>query len=398
MALIVQKYGGTSVADAEKIKNVARRIVQARDRGDQVVVVVSAMGRNLPYSTDSLISLLEEAGGEADLREKDLLMATGEIIGVVLMAHILRQMGAPAVALTGWQAGILTDNEFGEASILKVDKEKIERLLTEGKVPVVAGFQGITENGEITTLGRDGSDITALALGTVLNAERVEIYKDTPGVQTLDPSRYPEPQIISQLTFEEAGEMADEGAKVLHKRCINLAREYNLPILVKALNPGTSETLVSQSPPEDALEKKRIVTSVVDIPEIVQFKISFSGDGEEKSRVFKSLAQKKISLDVINICGNLLFFTIPEKEAEKVEKILKDLRVDYQVIPDLSKIAVIGVGMKGTPGVMAKIHETLFLAGVEVLHSTDSHITISCLVKRKELKKAVSALRESFSL
>jgi len=396
--MIIQKYGGALLATPEQRKKAALNIIEAYRTGKQPVAIISALGRkDQPYSTDALLDLIGYWDQPDQLREIDLLMATGEIIAVVVMAHLIRSLGGPAVALTGWEAGILTDGHFGEARILSIAREKLSALLNEEKIPVVAGFQGMNQNGEITTLGRDGSDITALALGVALQAEKVEIYKDSLGVQTLDPSKYDDPQIINNLTFEEAGEMADEGAKVLHKRCISLAERHNFPIIVKNLETPEIQTIVNGRPGE-ALETLRIVTSVVEISGIVQFKLFFNGNGQEKTTLFKALAEAKISIDMINICGDVLYFTVKAKEQEKVEAILCARQISFEVVPGLSKVASIGTGMKGIPGVMARIHNALFNAGVEVLHSSDSHISISCLVRETNRETAVRALREAFNL
>jgi len=397
--MIIQKYGGALLATQEQREKAARNIIAAYREGKKPVVIISAMGRkDQPYSTDALLDLISNGSRPESCRETDLLMSTGEIIAVVVMAHLVRSLGGPAFAMTGWEAGIMTDEHFGEARVLKVEAEKLNTLLSEDKIPIVAGFQGLNRHGDITTLGRDGSDITALALGVALKAESVEIYKDSLGVQTLDPSKYQDPQIITDLTFEEAGEMADEGAKVLHKRCITLAERYKFPILVKNLETPGVQTLVDHQPEPEMLEAVKMVTSVVEISDIVQFKLIFEGNGKEKTAVFKELAAQRISIDMINICGDLLFFTVQTHEREKVEELLRERQIEFRVFPDICKIASIGTGMKGVPGVMARIQGALFKAGVDILHSSDSHISISCLVREADREKAVLALREAFNL
>jgi len=270
--------------------------------------------------------------------------------------------------------------------------------LQENRIPLVAGFQGINSNGEITTFGRNGSDITALALGTVFEAEKIEMFKDTQGVQTLDPSRYRDAKSIPFMTFEEAGEMADEGAKVLHKRCIALAAQNEIAIRVKNLKNDKFETCIDKTPDHLSLENYPPVTAVVDIPGFSQFRLDLQKNGLEKTRIFKILAEQEISLDMINICEDRLYFTVKTEQTEKTENLLLSLKHDFRIIPDLSKIAIIGVGMKGTPGVMAKIQDCLTQAGVANLHSTDSHISISCLVRNQDREKAVMALKEGFNL
>ena len=402
MSIVIQKFGGSALGTPGERAAAAKLVVKKKAEGKSPVVVLSALGRPpFPYSTDEILSLLEGITSERDPRELDLLMSCGENIAVVLFAHMLRDMGEKAVALTGYQAGIITDENFGSAQVVKVAASRVGKLVEDGVIPVIAGFQGMTPEGEITTFGRNGSDITAVVIGVALGAESVEIYKDTAGVKTLDPSKFEDAELVPRLTFEEAGEMADEGARVIHKRCIYLANEKNIPMVVRSLEDGGGQSLISAEVPGDALERSRVVTSVVCVPGLCQFSAFFGEEpNPESSRasLLRALGKGGISLDVINIVGPELHFVILKQFLEKTVEIFKELDIPYRYRIDIAKVAAVGIGMKGTPGVMSRVQEALLYAGVDILHSTDSHITLSCLVNGEDMIRAVEALRKEFSL
>jgi len=254
---------------------------------------------------------------------------------------------------------------------------------------------------EVTTLGRGGSDTTATALACVLGAEKVEIYTDVEGVMTADPRVYPSTRAIPQLTYEEMGEMANEGAKVLHGRCISLAQKYRIPLWVKGSFCPEGGSLVSEEIPVDALEKVRVVTGLVSVSDIVEVNVDFSGLWDpscKRTELFRRIWEAGISLDMINVCYNRLFFIVRGDVCEKVEKILAEAALSFEIRRGCAKVSVIGIGMKGTPGVMARIQDALNAAGVEVLRSTDSHITISCLIREEQLGAALAALHRKFGL
>ncbi|MCD6310300.1 MAG: aspartate kinase [Candidatus Eremiobacteraeota bacterium] len=402
MSIVIQKFGGSVLGTSDDRRAAANIVKRKREEGKFPVVVLSALGRPpMAYSTDVLVSLLEEAVTERDLRELDLLMSCGENLAIVLFSHLLREIGEKACALTGYQAGIITDNNFGAARISKVIPTRVKKLIDDGIIPVIAGFQGLSTEGEITTLGRNGSDITAIAMGIALDAEIVEIYKNTAGVKTLDPSKFKDTRVVPRLTFEEAGEMADEGARVIHKRCISLANEHGISLLVKSLEPGTGESLITRETSGDAFEKSRVVSSVVCVTDLCHFSAFFGEKpNPEKTRamILRALGEENVSLDVINIVGYELHFVVMNENIDKTKKVFKKYDIPYRFRPDVVKVAVVGIGMKGTPGVMAKVQESLLSAGVDILHSTDSHITLSCLVKGDDLGRAVEALKKEFSL
>lgn len=403
MKILVQKFGGSSVADRQKREKVIEKIISAQKKDYHVVVVLSAMGRApQPYATDTLISLVKYSEDhDVCPRDTDLLMSCGEIISCVVLAQMLRDRGYAAVTVTGWQAGILTDDNYSESRILQVNPELIIEKLKEGKIPVVAGFQGITSTGEVTTLGRGGSDTTATALGVALDAEAVEIYTDVDGVMTADPRILDRPRKIPELHYLEAGEMSGEGAKVLHKRCIAPAYRHKMPIWVKSTTSDSPGTRISAEIEKEAFEKHRVVTSIVHVPDVAQIVIDLI-DAHDRSlarlELLRNLGEAGISLDLINVVREKLYFIVPENHVINVVEICKKLDIPFKIIHNCAKVSCIGIGMKGTPGVMSAIQEALTSAGVNLLHSTDSHISISCLVKKKDLKRAVSALSDKFNL
>ncbi|MCD4784074.1 MAG: aspartate kinase [Candidatus Eremiobacteraeota bacterium] len=403
MRIVVQKFGGSSVADNEKRNRVIDRIIECKNRGMNVVVVLSAMGRApQPYATDSLINLIcKDPQKTVCLRDKDLLMSCGEIISCVVLAQMLRDRGHDAVSITGWQAGFITDGDYSEARILHINPERICTELENGKIPIVTGFQGISPDGEITTLGRGGSDTTATALGVALDAEEVEIYTDVDGVMTCNPRVLKDPRTIKELHYLEAGEMSGQGAKVLHKRCIAPAARLNIPLWVKEYSSGKRGTRICQEIEKEAFERRRIVTSVVDIPDMAHIAVDLI-DAKDRSlsrlELLRTFEKANISLDLINVVREKLYFIVREEEVMRVVGLCKDFDLPVQIIHGCAKISCVGIGMKGTPGVMAAIQEALASAGVNILHATDSHITISLLIKQRDLRQAVDALADKFSL
>jgi len=403
MRILVQKFGGSSVASEERRLKVVDRIMEARGRRMNIVVVLSAMGRApAPYATDSLIDLICK-GEEHDvcLRNKDLLMSCGEMISCVVLSQMLRNAGVESITLTGWQAGIITDNNHTEARILHIDPGQIMTALEEGKIPIVTGFQGMTIDGQVTTLGRGGSDTTATALGVALKAEAVEIYTDVDGVMSADPKILKDPRSIPELHYMEAGEMSGEGAKVLHKWCISPAELHDIPLWVKDFSGSRKGTRISNKIEKESFEKRRVVTSVVDVPNMAHISLDLI-DSPDRSlarlEILRSFREAGISLDLINIVREKLYFIVKEERVMDVVGICKDFEIPVRIIHGCAKISCVGIMMKGTPGVMAAIQEALASAGVNILHATDSHITISVLIKQRELKRAIESLADKFSL
>jgi aspartate kinase len=396
MRILVQKYGGTSVATETGRNSALVKIAKAKQDEYAVVVVVSAMGRGGdPYATDTLIKMAREIEPEVNPREMDLLISCGEIIASVVMAQTLEKAGIPAVAMTGGQAGIITDHNYGEAQIIGINPEGILEELGEGKVVVVAGFQGITAGGDITTLGRGGSDTTATALGSALNAEMVEIYTDVDGVMTVDPRIIPEAKILRELTYQEICEMANHGAKVVHPRAVAIARDNKVPVKVKSTFSDDGGTLIHDG------ESARVITGIAHQPGLgrvlVRSKRSVLNAGDEV-KLFKVLAGAGISVDMNSISDGQVGFVVKQDVLAKTGDLLLPLDFEVELLPHCAKIALIGVGMQDVPGIMVRVVEALHGAEIKLLQTVDSEITISCLVPEEQLNKAVKVLYQEFGL
>ena len=396
MRILVQKYGGTSVATDEGRTQAVAKILKAKAAGFAVAVVVSAMGRGGdPYATDTLIKLVSEIAPEVAPRELDLLIACGEIISSVVMAQTLEKNGHAAVALTGGQAGIVTDGSFGEAQIVGINPKNIIDHLEQGQIVIVAGFQGITAGGDITTLGRGGSDTTATALGSALEAEVVEIYTDVDGVMTVDPRIIPEAKILREMTYQEICELANHGAKVVHPRAVAIARDKKVPVKVKSTFSEDDGTLIHD------IKTERIITGIAHQANLgrvlVRAKHGTLSAGDEV-KVFKLLAGAGISVDMNSISGGQVSFIVKQEQLAKVGDLLLPLGFEVELLPHCAKLALIGVGMQDVPGIMVRVVEALHGNHIKLLQTVDSEITISCLVLEDELTKAIKVLYDEFEL
>jgi aspartate kinase len=404
MRIIVQKFGGTSVAAPEGRKLVADRVEKAVREGYATVVVVSAMGRQgEPYATDTLIQLANAACPELAPREMDLLLSCGEIISSVIMAGTLKERGLPVCVLTGGQAGVITDETFGSAQILKVDPSPVLKRLREGHVVVVAGFQGRSEKGEITTLGRGGSDTTASAVGGALKAEVVEIYTDVDGVKTADPRLVPEARTLPVTTYDEIAQMAHYGAKVVHPRAVEIAMQHRVPLRIKSTFTDGPGTLITYSVEAagtswSELHNDSPVTGVTHVPGLAQVSVALPAGSGAMRPMFRTLAEGGISVDLINLSPGGAIFCIEERKAERAAARLREIGLDAVVRTGCAKVSVVGSAMRGRPGVMATVVDGLTGAGVEILQTADSHVTISCLVESTQMRTAVQALHAAFSL
>lgn len=398
MAVVVQKFGGSSVASPELREKALNKVLALRAANTDSVVVVSAMGRQGdPYATDTLISLLKQAG-TVDKRDLDIMMACGEIMSAAIMASTLRRAGIKSVALTGWQAGIVTDSTFGDARIITVETDYLKSLIATGVVPVVAGFQGATDAGDITTLGRGGSDTTAAAIGVALAAQRIEIYTDVEGIMTADPRIVPEARVLEAMDYSEVFQMASQGSKVIHPRAVELAMQRNIPLIIKSTFSDAPGTTITNTV---LYEQKRgkYVTAVAHITRVAQVVIETPGDdGSIEYDVFHRLAEAGVSVDLINVSPDEKKFIITEDAAEIVAESLKNLVVSVSIRSGCAKISVIGAGMRGMPGVMAKVVAALREAKVRILQTSDSHLTISVLTDEQDLERATKALHRHFKL
>lgn len=394
MMIVIQKFGGTTVSSVSKRLLVAKRIKDTIDLGLSPIAVISAIGRlGEPYSTDSLLNLVRPNRIKA--RDLDLLMSVGEIISCVLMVDTLASIGVNAKPYTGGQAGIITDESYGKANILQVKPEPILECLKKGIVPVVAGFQGITEHGQITTLGRGGSDTRAAILAKAVDAERIEIYTDVDGIMTADPNIVKEAKKLNELSYSELFEMADQGAKVIHPKAVSIAMSKQIPLIIKNIAGNDPGTLISNRKIEK--QKKDLVTSIVHISGQCQVKALYD-NSDEKIGILKELADKDISLDIINVFPSHMVFTIEKQAKVQVEQILASMATSFSVLDGLCKVSIIGEGMKGVPGVIYKAIKLLSEQGIELLQTSDSHTTISCLIKEKDAERAVSILHQGYCL
>ena len=403
--IVVQKFGGTCLATPSNRELACDRVKDAMQAGFNVCAVVSAMGRRgEPYATDTLISLARAIREDVAPRELDLLSSCGEIISAVLMVQELRVRGIPAMALSGGQAGIITDTKFGDANILTIDPEHLRRHLDEGRVVVVAGFQGRAESGDVTTLGRGGSDTTATALGAALDAAYVEIYTDVEGIMTADPRVVKSAKTIPLATYDEVTQLAWEGAKVIHPRAVEIAHRAQTPVWVRGLRKDSRKTLLTGGEKHDnpwlAATNGKPVTGVTYRSDLAQIVISRpeGSPGEESfpQSVFDAL--RDISLDLINVFPDRVSFVIPNGQVREALPRLRRLNLPAEVEDRRAKVTVVGYGMHNLPGVMDTVIGALSKEKIRILASSDSNITIACLIEEDSLQAAVNALHSAFRL
>ncbi len=402
---IVQKYGGTCVSSPEKRMLVLERVKEALDEGYNVVVVVSAMGRSgEPYATDTLKSLALETHPDISLRELDLIMSCGEVISSVVMAAYLSENGIKSRACTGSQAGFLTNGCYSEAEVVDCQPAKLREVLNENFVPVVAGFQGVDAHGEINTLGRGGSDTTAVILGAALEAEKVEIFTDVSGIFTADPGLLKEAKVIQQITYGEVCQLAYEGAKVIHPRAVEVAMRNNVSVVVRdpENSSGTGTLITGESSIQSgnfSTRGRRAVTGIAHVTELVQFIVEFdSPDSSRELEIFQRIGEAGINIDLISVFPTTKAFIVKEEHSYKVENILEDMGLAYRAEKDCAKVSVVGVGMHSMPGVMARVVKALNERSIPILQSGDSNITISLLIKQEDLYDAVKTLHDRFNL
>lgn len=404
--IVVQKFGGTSVSDAMARERVARIVRETCDSGVHPVVVVSAPGRiGDAYATDTLLTLLHSTGGEIPPRESDLLLGCGEIISAVVMAGHLRREGVRAKAVTGPQAGIETDEGFTDAKILRVDPGPLMRLIQAGIVPVVAGFQGMTPTGELSTLGRGGSDTSAAALGAALGAAVVEIFTDVAGVKTADPRIVPDARTIEHLEYDEMFQLAQAGARVVHPRAVELARQAGVPIRVRSSFAVEDEgTLVGATRIADLWQSRRPERAVVGITDrsdvgfVVVRTPEHSGRSEAEARLFRDLGKAQISVDMIGVFPGRVSFIVDSTHLPRTTEVVALCGLPCDVQPEVAKVAIVGSAIAGLPGVMATLTEALLEAGVSILATSDSHSSIACLVPKEARVDAIRALHLRFRL
>ena len=402
MALIVQKYGGTSVGSIERIRHVAERVIEVKKTGDDLIVVVSAMSGE----TDRLIGLAHQIAERPDEREYDVLVSTGEQVSIALLAIALQSMGYRAVSFLGFQVSIVTNSEFTKARILSIDSEKITKALRDGSIVVIAGFQGIDEEENVTTLGRGGSDTTAVAIAAALNADVCEIYTDVEGVYTTDPNICSNARKLDRITYDEMLEMASLGAKVLQTRSVELAKKYNVPVHVRSTFSQNSGTVVTK---EDETMEKVVVSGIAynkDEAKITIVKVpDRSGTA---SKIFTPISAANINVDMIiqNVSEDGytdVTFTVSKSDMKKALEVIKGIvkeigAKDVQYDKEVAKVSIIGVGMRSHAGVAAKMFATLGKEGINIMMISTSEIKISCVMSAKYVELAVRALHEAFEL
>ena len=402
MALIVQKYGGTSMPDAERIKNVAQHIIDRRNGGDQLVVVVSAMGD----TTDKLIKLAYQVTEPSSERELDALLSTGELVTSTLLTMALRHMGYEAISLSGAQAGIKTDANHSRARIVDIDPTRILRELEQGRIVIVAGFQGITDDMDVTTLGRGGSDTTAVALAASLKAVVCERYTDVEGIYTADPHWVTEARRLREIGYEEMLELAAYGSKVMHPRAIELAGEFNVPILVASSFTDSPGTLIHGEVSMEVRNKMRSIAHDLDVAKIMV--VGVPDRPGIAAVIFGPLAEAGISVDTIVQNASIdnitdLTFTVTKSDLVKAMIVVEPIAMSIgarECVSDarLGTISIIGTGMQNTPGYAARMFSTLSKLGINIQLITTSEIRLTCIIEESRVKDAVRALHQAFQL
>jgi aspartate kinase len=403
LMLIVQKYGGTSVGSVERIRAVAERVVKTQEQGNHVVVIVSAMAGE----TDKLIGLANLVSSNPDEREMDLLLSSGERISAALTAIAIRELGCKSMSLTGRQVGIITDSFHTKAKIERVTGERVMHAVEEGMIPVIAGFQGITETSDVTTLGRGGSDLSAVAVAAAIKADLCEIYTDVDGVYTTDPNIVPDAKKLDKISYDEMLELASLGAKILQTRSVEFAKKYDVPVVVRSSfsdNPGTfvlkededMEKVAVSGVAYDKNQAKITVTAVRDRPGVA-------------ARLFQAIAKANVVVDMIvqNVSSDGqatdISFTVPKTDSKKALTLTEELAAEIgakgvTLREDIAKVSVIGVGMRTHSGVAAKMFETLANHGINIMMISTSEIKVSCVIGAKYTELAVRVLHDAFGL
>ena len=404
MSIIVQKYGGTSMGTIDRIKNVARRIIKKREEGNQMVVVVSAMGK----STDELIKMAYSISDAPPRRELDMLLATGEQVSISMLSMALNAMGYDAISFTGPQVGVHTMGHHGKSRIMDIETKKIEDALNDGKIVIIAGFQGVNENDDITTLGRGGSDTSAVALSCVLECP-CEIYTDVDGIYGVDPRLYPPAKKLNTVSFDEMLEMASLGAGVMHARAIELGSKYNAEIYVASSIHDVPGTLIKEGDSNmSPMEQQAITGLAIDNDELMVSLKNVPFDMNITAQFFSDLAKKSINIDMISqtapVYGAInISFSAPIEDLSELRKILYDFmekypQVEMDINKEISKLSVVGIGMRSQSGVAAKFFQLLADNNIPMLMITTSEIHISCVIPSELRDTAVMATADAFDL
>jgi aspartate kinase len=385
---VVMKFGGTSVGDPDKVKAVARRLVAARDAGNRVVGVLSAMG----HTTDELIALAHKVSPSPVPREMDMLVSVGERITCALAAMAIHDLGQEAISLTGSQAGIVTDTTHTKAKIVEVRAKRIHEALDDGRIVLVAGFQGVSTARDVTTLGRGGTDLTAAAIASALGASACEIYTDVEGVFTADPRIVPEARKLHAVTYDEMLELAASGAKVLQLRSVEFARNHNVTLHVRSTFSAADGTWITEE--DDRMLEKAMISGVAHTTEETLYRVS----GVPAARLFRALADASVNVDTIVQTGDEIVFSAPAEDRAAAEPVLSDIGARWSARDDLGKVSVVGAGMKSHPGIAARTFATLDRLGIEPQVVSTSPIKIACYMEAADVDEAVRALHAAFEL
>ncbi|MEC0091349.1 aspartate kinase [Paenibacillus macquariensis] len=403
MRILVQKFGGTSLSSPQAREHVISHIKRELDEDYNLVVVVSAMGRRgEPYATDTLLEWIVQNGDALPDREKDLLLCCGEIISATTLCSLLEREGISSTVLTGAQAGFETDGQHGNARILDVRPARIIEEFNNHKVVIVTGFQGQTISGDFTTLGRGGSDTSATALGAALHAEMVDIYTDVNGVLTADPRIVEDAKPLAIVSYAEICNMAYQGAKVIHPRAVEIAMQAQIPVRIRSTFSENEGTLVTHPEGFNDVQSgvvDRFVTGIAYVSNVTQITVDCSdGPSNLQLKVFKSMAENSISVDFINITPTGAVYTVFDHESERALCVLQEMGLRPKSLSGCAKVAVIGGGINGVPGIMARIVESLTEQNIQILQSADSNTTIWVLVKKEDMVQSLRSLHTEFEL
>ncbi|KRM90717.1 aspartate kinase [Liquorilactobacillus cacaonum] len=397
MEIMVQKFGGTSVQDDQARHKALQHVKYAIEQGYKVVVVVSAIGRKgAPYATDSLLNLVDAERTKLSPRELDMIVSVGEIISTAVFTQLLKEEGILATAMTGPDAGFRTNNDYQNAKVLDVKTDNINKAFSNNDVVVVAGFQGLSREGHMATLGRGGSDTSAALLGAALSAKRVDIFTDVSGMMTGDPRLVKKAKFLKNVSYEEVANMAHEGAKVIHPRAVEIAQQAHVPLRIRSTWDNVDElgTLISDK--NLSLQDYRSVTGIAHQVGLTQFSVltkEFSAD-----QVFNLLADNRLSVDFINILPEKVVFNLNHEETKIAKELLQNKKIPFTLVENCAKVSIVGAGIMGTPGITAKIVSALASNNVKILQTTDSYTTIWVLVQEDDLEVSVNALHDTFLL
>jgi aspartate kinase len=401
VAVVVQKYGGSSVGTIEKIKKVAETAVKRKRSGDDLVIVVSAMGD----TTDELIEMANQITEHPDKREMDALLSTGEMISCALLAIAIQSLGEEAISYTAYQIGIKTSGQYGKSLIYDIDNKKIKKSLNEGKIVIVAGFQGVNEEGDITTLGRGGSDTSAVAIAVKLKGS-CEIYTDVDGIYSVDPRKFPQAKKLDEIDYEEMLELSSLGAQVMHSRSIELGQKYGIPIYVGLSNSDIKGTVIKEVATSMNMESKPITGLATSDDDVAITIKDIDNDINLLSDIFESVAKKRINIDMISQTAPIdnkvnISFTLPKLDLKEALEIIGKFYSDKEKISideDITKFSIVGIGMKTTSGVAARVFKVFKQNHIAVKMITTSEIRITCAIKQEDKQKAIELIATEFNL